>query len=262
MLVSASEPTSLTGDLRWTSKLTVAVVGAAALFLAPPASAAAAADFGSNLVVPPTQGSACADCGLWNEQLHPSNTQGSLTSPISGVLVGFSVRKAAPGPAGTRAVGLRVISPFGLLWRGLAASPSVTPSATPGIESFSVRVPIAAGDYIGLEFGGGSGQLKVFANGVFLSSMVIEAPPLPSSGSPESGSSQSGWQVLLQGRVETDADGDGFGDETQDRCPGSAGSVAGCLQKKKCKRAKRKRKRGKRSSAAKRKRCKKRRKRR
>ena len=61
-------------------------------------------------------------------------------------------------------------------------------------------------------------------------------------------------EIFLRGTVEPDADGDGFGDETQDRCPGSSGATAGCVPKKKCKRKKRKGK--KKSAAAKKKRCK------
>lgn len=57
--------------------------------------------------------------------------------------------------------------------------------------------------------------------------------------------------------VEPDADRDGFGDETQDRCPSSAATQGACLAKKhkKCK----KRKKSRDASVAKKKRCKKKR---
>jgi hypothetical protein len=35
-------------------------------------------------------------------------------------------------------------------------------------------------------------------------------------------------ELLLQFRVEADADGDSYGDETQDACPGAAGTNGGC----------------------------------
>src|SRR5262245_28131133 len=62
-------------------------------------------------------------------------------------------------------------------------------------------------------------------------------------------------EVLLQARLEPDADKDGFGDESQDKCLGKPGTVNGCPSAKKCKK---KKKKGKGAAAAKKKKCKKR----
>ena len=36
------------------------------------------------------------------------------------------------------------------------------------------------------------------------------------------------YRLNVTARLEADADQDGFGDETQDACPGVAGSESGC----------------------------------
>ena len=53
-----------------------------------------------------------------------------------------------------------------------------------------------------------------------------------------------GGEILLQARIEPDTDNDGFGDETQDGCPGRAGSLNGCpaSSSKHCKKHKAKKK--------------------
>ena len=37
------------------------------------------------------------------------------------------------------------------------------------------------------------------------------------------------YRLNVTARLEADADSDGFGDETQDSCPGTAGSASGCV---------------------------------
>ena len=79
------------------------------------------------------------------------------------------------------------------------------------------------------------------------------------SGGLSYGGSSTDAELLVQFRVEPDADLDGFGDETQDKCQGTAGTNAGCppaqqqKKKKKCKKGKKK----KSAAAAKKKKCKK-----
>ena len=67
-------------------------------------------------------------------------------------------------------------------------------------------------------------------------------PARPMDGSPATSTDTSG-EILLQARIEPDADHDGFGDETQDACPGRMGSLSGCPapteSKQKCRKHKR-----------------------
>ncbi len=147
------------------------------------------------------------------------------------------------------------------LWRGLAAtSPDVqAPRTSSGVQTFPARVPIVAGDYLAIEFGSDRRQhpdLRRRASSARPSRFTGAARCL-TDGSPFT-ANHTGAELVLRARVEPDSDADGFGDETQDNCPGQAGVNAGCKAKKKCKR------KGKKKSAAakKKKGCKKRRKKR
>jgi hypothetical protein len=125
-------------------------------------------------------------------------------------------------------------------------------------------MPIAAGEYIGVDTvrdDGGTHASTIRA--AFGSSAVSFAATLPDGGSPQTGVTNSDLEGYVQATVEPDEDHDRFGDETQDQCPGSAGSQGGCppqanppppnAHKKKCK--KKHKKHGKHAHAAKKKRC-------
>jgi hypothetical protein len=102
-----------------------------------------------------------------------------------------------------------------------------------GLNTFSTRVPVEAGDFIGL---GGSANVsgEIFPvfflcqtkkTGDLIGAFMTPVPP---------GSSQSptlelpGYALPLTVSVEPDADGDGYGDETQDKCPTNASTQAAC----------------------------------
>ncbi|MEZ5062999.1 MAG: hypothetical protein R2700_16095 [Solirubrobacterales bacterium] len=207
---------------------------ACAAMLAAPAISPAASDFGSNLISPAGGSNGCGapSCTQWNSVLHPSNTPGSLTAPISGVVVSFTLKKAtASGPWSP--LHLRVVreAPGGL-WRGMAASsPDVVPSMASGLQTFSARVPISQGDFVGVEqdgMGTGTAAFYASASDVFFATPKYASPMLPADGSPASASTFDSREVLLRARVELDADHDGFGDETQDGCPSDASTHGSC----------------------------------
>ena len=246
----------------------LATVAALAVILLPVPSAHGASDFGSNLVTPSEGVIPCPGlpCSWWNETLHPANVAGTLTSPISGVLVSFTIREqASPGstmvPFHIRVVDRLTADPDPL-WRGLAAtSPDVKAANVTGMETFPARVPIVVGDYLAIEFGSDVGNVPIYAGGVFGATSRYRGSPLPADGSPVTANSITA-EILLRGRVEPDSDADGFGDETQDNCPGQGRRQRRLhAAKKKCKRKKGKKK----SALAKKKKkkgCKKRRKKR
>ena len=61
-------------------------------------------------------------------------------------------------------------------------------------------------------------------------------------------------RIPVQATIEPDADKDGFGDKTQDKCVGVAGPKAGCA---KCKKKKKKKRTGSAAAKKKKKKCKK-----
>ena len=241
----------------WTA--TIGASAALAALAVAPGHAAGSVHFGDNLIGNPDSDTFCGQhCTLWNTNIYLSNTAGTVTSPINGVLVTWTIKKEAESPGTTtHPVHARVLEMVGSQWRGLGAAADVIPPTAGGIHSYPTRLPIAQGNYIAIEFDNDSAAPPMFASNIFGASMKLRSPPFPTGGPPETISGNfSGWQIFLRGTVEPDADGDGFGDETQDRCPGSSGVTAGCVPKKKCKRKKRKGK--KKSAAAKKKRCKRR----
>lgn len=177
----------------------------------------------------------------------------SLVAPISGVVTGFTLKKS---PGNWTPINLRVVTPLagtsGVPWRGGAASGDVVPSNAAGTESFGAQMPVTVGDFIGFDLGTGGGFPALSSTGG--APLRAATPSLPPDGSQSSGTLESpSFQMLAQYRVEPDADGDGFGDETQDKCPTSAKTQAACA--KKCKKKKRKGKAA--ASAKKKKKCKK-----
>ncbi len=103
-------------------------------------------------------------------------------------------------------------------------------TVTGGLNSYDARIPVQAGDRLSL-FGAGplvetlicdetgvTSTLGVFegnGGGVGSSSLYVESPPIPAG-------------VPVSAVLEPDADNDGFGDETQDKCPQSAATQLEC----------------------------------
>ena len=98
-----------------------------------------------------------------------------------------------------------------------------------GINTFRERIPVGGGDLLGLRVGAGGGAACEFTaaagNSVRYGAAASEPPPgstatLPSTLAPR--------RLNVTARLEPDVDADGYGDETQDACPGSAGPSSGC----------------------------------
>jgi Ca2+-binding RTX toxin-like protein len=200
--------------------------------LASPATGQASIQFGSNLAGGTPAILVCAaTCTQWSTALPAENTAGTLTSPADGVITTFSVNSATTNLDDAWApVHLRVIRALngGQTWSGLGIStPDVTPNAA-GVQTFPARVPIGAGDYIGLETpGGGSIRAGAQLSGGSLDLLVGDTFPSNGSGIPAD-SNIPGVGLLLRATLEPDADRDGFGDETQDRSKGGPKQPAAC----------------------------------
>jgi hypothetical protein len=132
-----------------------------------------------------------------------------------------------------------------------------TLAAVSQLNTFLVRLPIEAGDLIGLyapdpQPGGfASGSFTTGDPGDLIRSTISAEPgPTVTVGNSNLGSARTNVSAI----VEPDADRDGFGDESQDKCASNA-SVQGACPPKKCKKKKSKAKKG--ASAAKKQKCKK-----
>ena len=205
-------------------------------FLAMSAPACAATLVGSNLANPANEGSCGFGTFIATERLcvvaQASQTAdvapGGLTVPFDGVIVGWRMKTGTTAADVTDIkVGLRL---FHGNKHGASGGIVPFPLGEPGIHSYKARLPVNAGDRIGLDsytttnstLGGdlpvayhspGAGVLNQY------SSTTGEEPP---------NITEEDAELLLQAEVEPDADHDGFGDETQDGCPTNPLTQAPC----------------------------------
>jgi hypothetical protein len=104
----------------------------------------------------------------------------------------------------------------------VAVGPSVTFQGTGNVEEFPARVRVRKGAHVALNAvkhgatynSDGGRDSYEFAGGL--------------NGTPKNSTGDSGGELLVQAQIERDADRDGFGDETQDRCKNQAGGANGC----------------------------------
>jgi len=142
--------------------------------------------------------------------------------PAGGVITGWSHRGAS-GAAGSGR--LQVWRDVGSDQFTLIGRSAVQSFASGVVNFFSTRVPVSGGELLGLRgdnaagiYGGASGDVAIALSG---------ADPVPGNTRGIAGVGPS-TLVNVSAVLEPDADGDEFGDESQDECPGQAGSADGC----------------------------------
>jgi hypothetical protein len=196
------------------------LIGALSLALMIPAAASAAGptEFGS-------------DCTPnWADSLEGSAAEGGVPgeggAPVSGVITSWRLRTVAG--AEPSAIRLQVWLPSNKagIYTLEAQSEPVTPIATE--STFATRVPIAAGDRLGISPSG--------ANPIFPACVTENTPTevVVMREYTEVGKigvgSEAAHDTLLPvvATIEPDADGDGYGDLTQDLCPSDPTTQGPC----------------------------------
>jgi hypothetical protein len=210
-------------------RLITAMLGmAVGLLLLPAAGQAAPTVFGSRLKNAPSQN----DCEQFfgpctiASFIHPSEPNGDPYSggaPVAGVITKFRVYVSAATPGSLKLQLAEVSRPNPMdqsaaIASIVAAAPSVTIRPTPEepeIEEFSTRLPVKVGQQLAVE---SSEKINVTYQSGGEQFSYLFSPPLIAGGGPST-SHQSTGELLVQASIEPDADGDGFGDETQDQCP-------------------------------------------
>jgi hypothetical protein len=221
--------------LRGRRRTVVLLAGACTCSAIVAAPASAAVTVGDNLAQAPTLTSyACGgnmpftklECTLAQDELAAGRAAaGGLVSPVAGVVVRWRVRTGTPLPATTEAKA-RLALVQGDDTGGARESGYVELlGLEPGVHAFPARLPIAAGERIGLDAivsGTGPAGLPIDREESMAGSPAIWIPPLATGETREAGGAPtSGEELLLNADVEPDADHDGYGDETQDGCPGN-----------------------------------------
>lgn len=207
-------------------------VAAVACVYAIPAPAMAATSIGQ--LDPGTPSSSCAGRSTW-VQASESGSPSYVVPAGRWVLVSWSHRaNAATG----KELGIRVLRPTATATTYTVVGAGALKVLTPGgINTFYDRIPVLGGDVLGLRVGNPPSGIDIIGGGA---SCAFSAPVSnmvrfslltdePAAGADAVlGASLSSYRLNVTGRLEADADGDGYGDETQDDCPASAGTATGC----------------------------------
>jgi len=191
----------------------------AALALTIPAGASAAVTFGGSLATAPTTIFGCGGgCTFIQNKLASSQQiPAGSAAPSDGVVVRWSIRSGTtPAPTALRL--LHRVGPT--TFTGAGTSAIETPAEN-AISTFATRLPVKAGDVLGLDttkvWGVGGGGLN-----------TSQRPSPLVDGATETATASANIDLTLNADVEPDADGDGFGDETQDGCATDATTQGPC----------------------------------
>jgi len=151
-----------------------------------------------------------------------------------GVIVSWSTK---PGPGSGTGARLKVYRPTSdpQIWNVVGESTAKI-LAPDTIDTALTRIPVQAGDRIAIRTASSSGGPCDFPYGTDLGagySMFSFQAHVPSFDPPAGSQVTFGDENLdelvnIAAVVEPDGDADGFGDETQDHCPGVAGPADGC----------------------------------
>ena len=155
------------------------------------------------------------------------STPGGLSIPSAGVITSWSV-SVIPYPGGISEKA-KVFRPTGIPNTFTAVGESTMQPIVGGLNTFATRIPVQAGDRLGVTSNFEAIWCGEGEEGGEESPNVFGAYP---SDVPIGGNATfEEWpygQVAVAGTLEADADGDGFGDETQDKCPTDASTQGDC----------------------------------
>ena len=142
-----------------------------------------------------------------------------LTVPSAGVVTQWKVVSAAPSVGAEQ---LKVFRGTGNGNEFTVIAASANRVVTTGLNVFNTRIPVAAGDRFGV-----SGDV-FYCSTTNTLDVLGYAPEVVPVGTTKVFTTAPDIQVAVTAVVEPDADGDGFGDETQDQCPQSASLQTAC----------------------------------
>jgi hypothetical protein len=147
---------------------------------------------------------------------------GGAVAPIDGVVVRWRIRTLANT---SLAPGQSWQAQFRLAHgnHSVGTSAPVQVGDVDGVQNFDTRLPVHAGDALGLDTPGGEG------NGVVSSGISdFYQPSLGASETRSPTSPDATYYLNVNADIEPDVDGDGYGDETQDLCPADASKQGDC----------------------------------
>jgi hypothetical protein len=197
-------------------------VAAGLVALAVPASASAAVTIGPDPLQERTD--VLGGTRIFTNAVVPG---AELASPIDGVVVRWRIRRGSgPDAMAPDTVTLRILRPTGNVnvFTAMGTSePHMVPGGTTDpvdVYEYPTRLPIAAGDRIGLDSTANQVTVRAETSASYLEGFTAVADGQTASFFPGTFSNR---YVLVNADVEPDCDGDSFGDETQD------GDTSSCI---------------------------------
>lgn len=213
-------------------KPALVVAAGAALSLVVGGSTAGAAGTTIGQTAPsPAAVQGCGGAGVW---VSSTDSAGTAYSTTAGVITSWSIAPVAPNLGQTT---LKVMHPGvpGVYTVAGTGTPHLLSGAT-ATNTFQERIPVAAGDRLGFYVWAGLPSVSSCAfTTVDPADTVRSAVLAPSDPNPPVGTVITTGAPLTNRRlnvsavVEPDADGDGYGDVSQDACPSRADRQTECV---------------------------------
>lgn len=207
MIRFARKPVSYARGRRGSTTALVSVT----VMLAVPVGADAATTFGSALDAEPDPVPVSCDTD-------GCTAISTVAAPVDGVIVRWSLRSATAGR-----VGLRIARGVGPFVRGVSDDKRV--DVTAGVTTHSTRTPVQIGERLAIV---GDDLPAAFAAPGTGITPVVEEHGRWTAGEWRDADADVNGELLVQAVIEPDADRDGWGDETQDLCPGSPMTTTAC----------------------------------
>jgi hypothetical protein len=180
-----------------------------------PSGAVAATEVGATF----QPNSTCASTGYTYVQ--STSPGGQYAMPFSGVITAWTVRAGAT-PTTEK---LKVVRPLGGNMFTTVGQTGLQSPAPNAVATYDARIPVLAGDTIG-HFIAAVGECSRNPAPGFVES-YFAGDPAP--GSTDVYTPSAGYQIDLSVTLEVDADGDGFGDESQDGCLDNSAVHTDCV---------------------------------
>jgi len=145
-----------------------------------------------------------------------------LTAPVNGVVTSWKVNS---GVAEGTPEQMRVLRPTGAPNEFLTVGESAEQTVVQGANVFPTRIPVQAGDHFGVF---GTVLDVVFCGGADSGDTAGAFVLSAAVGSAHVFTPTTTVRIPMIAVIEPDKDGDGYGDETQDKCPQSAATQGPC----------------------------------
>ena len=139
-----------------------------------------------------------------------------------GVVTSWSTSTRASGSSGGQVVFWTPAA--GDTWAVVAKS-TLQPLTPSTVNTFPVRIPVPGGALLGLHHSGSQACVTA-APGNLAAYAAYDPDTAPGPMAP---SGSGAYLTNITATIESDADGDGYGDVTQDQCPASAQTQAACV---------------------------------